>query len=423
MALLIKDLRGMFDCAGFVAKQGRYPRIEDAGFLPGPIDIRVNSFDGLVVEVGACLTADNDDHIVDGADLVATPGFFDSHTHPIFAGSRALEFFQRWNGVSYLEINRSGGGIGKTVRETAQASDEQLLSLLMERLREMRKCGVVVVEAKSGYGTNAQDELRLLRILAKVRSNFSQDIPKLRTTFLGLHTLPPGADEVAFVDAMIGILPEIAEGNLADYVDAFPEFGFFSLEQSVRFIREALHYGLKPKVHADELTDMRAAETFCKLGALSVDHLQRLSAEAIPLLAEVETVATLLPATSLYLGFPYANARALIDQGICVALASDYNPGTAPCLGIGITQLLAASQLKMSAAEILCASTVNGALAMGLDPVSASIQVGTPATSIIFWKVSEAFHDDDPECFLAEVFSSMKKPTAIDMPLMRMTLT
>lgn len=180
-----------------------------------------------------------------------------------------------------------------------------------------------------------------------------------------------------------------------------------------RFVAEAQKYGLQPKIHADEITDMKAAETFCRMGALSVDHLQRISPAASPGMAASNTVATLMPVTSFYLGLSYANARTLIDAGCRVALASNYNPGTAPCVGLRFTQLLAASQLKMSPAEILCASTTNGAMAMGFQASAASIVPGTSIGKIIFWRVSEVFREDNPDDFLAEIFSSMVCPVSI----------
>jgi len=212
---------------------------------------------------------------------------------------------------------------------------------------------------------------------------------------------------------MIGILPLIAKDKLADFVDAFPEVGFFSLEQSVRFVTEAQKYGLQPKIYADEITDMKATETFCRMGALSVDHLQRINQEVIPKLVTSNTVATLMPTTSFYLGLPYANVRTLLDAGCRVALASDFNPGTAPCIGLGFTQLLAASQLKMSPAEILCASIANGAMAIGFKASSTSIAPGTAIEKIIFWRVSEAFRENNPDDFLAEIFYSMICPVPI----------
>lgn len=416
MAVVIKGLRGVFTCTGFVAKGGRWPQLEDAGFLPGPIDIRFDGAYGSLVEMGAYLQCSNQDHVVDGTDLVAMPGFFDSHTHPIYFGNRAPEFFMRWKGASYLDINASGGGIRKTVKDTTAATDDDLLSLLIERFRAMRQRGIVAVEAKSGYAADTAGELRLLRILARARANDAQDMPQVLTTFLGLHALPDGANESAYVDAMISMLPLIAENKLADFVDAFPEVGFFSLEQSVRFVTEAQKYGLQPKIHADEMTDMKASETFCKMGALSVDHLLRINPESIPKLATSNIVATLMPATSFYLGLPYANARTLLNAGVRVALASDFNPGTAPYIGLGFAQLLAASQLHMSPAEILCASVTNGATAMGLQASSASVVSGMSIGKIIFWRVSKVFRENDPDSFLAEIFTSMTCPVSIASP-------
>jgi imidazolonepropionase len=360
--MLIRNLAGLFTCRGFEENGGRHPDISQADFTSGPMDIYIN--DGLIRGVGRNLAVPSDCEITDGSGQIAIPALVDSHTHAVFAGDRSGEFFKRWAGRSYLDIAQSGGGISATQRWTAEASDDELFCTLVDRLSAIQASGVAAVEVKSGYGRNAAEELRLLRIIKAAGARLPS--LKILPTFLGLHALPAGREETEFVNEMIGCLTEVAADGLAVFVDSFPELGFFSLEESLRFSQAARQMGFKLKVHADELSNLGTSGAFVSLGATSIDHLQQIDAATTHGLRSLPTVATLLPATSFYLGLPYANARTLLNAGAKVALATDYNPGTAPNCDLRFTAALAASQLKMTPAEILCGITYNAAQALDL---------------------------------------------------------
>ncbi|MBS1982855.1 MAG: imidazolonepropionase [Bdellovibrionales bacterium] len=405
----ITGLKGIFTGTGFAQKSGRRVQIEDAGFLAGPLDILIDDRTGKVSSIEKSSPLGTHSNSFDGHGLVACAGFVDSHTHALYAGDRAKEYFLRWRGATYVEISQAGGGIHNSTRDTLAPNDLELCAELTAHLRAMLESGTTLAEVKTGYGGDSAGELRLLRTLHRFRAQKVPSIPELRTTFLGLHSLPKGTQETAYVDSMISILSNVQREGLAEYIDAFPEQGFFTLEESVRFVEAGLKLGLKAKIHADEITDMNAAATFSQRGALSVDHLQQINAKAIALLANAPTVATLMPATSFFLGLPYANARKLLDAGCRVALATDLNPGTAPRGDMSFTQLLGASQLKMSAAEILCACTFNGAAAMGLEQERGTLQPGQEADVLLFASQKEA----PPQELLETILLDSAKPNVV----------
>lgn len=374
----IAGLAGIFTGSGFVERDGRRPSFEDCGFVTGPVDIRIDGEAGIVAQIGSDLEALAGEEVLDATGLVALPGFVDPHTHALFGGDRSSEFFQRWSGRSYREIAAAGGGIRRTVEATISLPDESLLAQLRRRLRAMAAGGTTLVEIKSGYSDSADGELRLLRLLRTVRGE--PGLPEVTPTFLGLHALPDGWTESRWVDAVTRILPIVAVAGLALAVDVFPEKGFFSLESTLRFSEAARALGLLVKAHADEMSDLGSAAAFSRIRALSVDHLQWISPEGIAVLADSATVATVLPATSFFLGLPYAGARRLIDAGANVALGTDFNPGTAPVADVQFTNLLAASQLGMTAPEILCASTFNAACALGLGASHGALVPGRVAS-------------------------------------------
>lgn len=386
--MILKNLAGLFSGSGFKKNDGRKPLPADTGFIAGPIDIAIDD-NGKIREVGQSIQSENRESSFDGEGLVATSGFLDSHTHSLFGGSRASEYFLRWRGESYQSIAAAGGGIHNTVRDTTQAQDLDLIAKTERRLHAMLRCGVTTVETKSGYGGDARHEKKQLQLLKEIRQK--SGIPDIKSTFLGLHALPPGRDEASYIDEMISILDEVKNEGLADYVDAFPEKSFFTLEGSLRFARAAKQRGLKVKIHADELSNLESSKSFCEEGALSVDHLQQISEAGIEALVKSRCVATLLPATSFYLNLAYSRSRDLIDRGARVALASDFNPGTAPNSDLGFTLLLAATQLKMSPAEIFCAVTYNAAGALGLDTERGLLEKGMRA-DIALWPVESSRH-------------------------------
>src|SRR5688572_18248114 len=342
--------------------------------------------------------------------MLALPGFIDPHTHAIFAGERSHEYFMRWAGKTYLEITQAGGGIHSTVRAMDQATDAELASSLRARLSHMFRCGATMAEVKSGYAHSAQGELRLLRIINSLRHE--QGIPEIRPTFLALHALPKDRNEDEYVDEMIAILPQIAQEKLATQVDAFPEKGFFTLESSMRFAQAAKSVGLPMKVHADELCDLGSSEAFARFGALSIDHLQHISDSAVTYLGESKTVATMLPATSFFVGIPYANARRLIDAGARVALATDFNPGTAPASDLQLTHMLAASQMKMSAAEIFCASTYSAAASLGLESTHGALIPGRVG-DVLLYQIAKEDQDAQPMALLQQIILSRLAPTRV----------
>lgn len=407
-SMLIQNLAAIFDGSGFVHKDGRRPRQDDCGFRAGPVDILIDAESGRIMRVDRDIRAGSFSR-VDGSGLVALPGFIDPHTHAIFGGERFGEYFMRWAGRTYLQITEAGGGIHSTVGATLEASDDALLESLRLRLREMLARGSTVVEIKSGYANSADGEMRLLRIIKSILDE--ADLPEVRPTFLALHALPAGRDEGQYVDEMIAALERVMLDNLAAHVDAFPEKGFFTLESSMRFAGAARRFGLPAKIHADELTDLGTSAAFIRAGALSIDHLQCINEDAVKLLAESRTVATMLPATSFFVGLPYANARRLVDAGARVAIATDYNPGTAPTSDLQLTHLLAASQMKLSAAEVLCATTYNAAGALGLDATHGAILPGRVGSLVLFDAPKHL--DDDGMGLLYDIILNRIRPKRV----------
>ena len=406
--MLIQNLAGIFDGSGFVKKQGRKPLADDCGFRAGPIDIFIDQTTGRVREVGTNLRGGSFTR-VDGSGLVALPGYIDPHTHTIFGGQRFNEYFMRWAGRTYLEITQAGGGIHSTVRVTQDAGDDELRASLRDRLRQMLACGATTVEVKSGYANSAQGELRLLRLINEVSGG--PELPEVRATFLALHALPKDRDEGEYVDEMIAALETVHAESLAAYVDAFPEKGFFTRESAMHFAQVAQRFGLPAKIHADELSDLGSSEAFARAGALSVDHLQCISGDAVTLLSSSSTVATMLPPTSFFVGLPYANARKLVDAGARVAVATDFNPGTAPAPDLQLTHLLAASQMKLTGAEILCATTYNAAAALGLDQTHGALVPGRMGDVLLFRSLSRVERDGSD--VLQEIFLNRVRPSHV----------
>lgn len=388
--LVFKNLSGVVTLAGAKKKRGRKISHKDLSELVGPVDIAIESISGKIIFIKKTKKENSPINalIKDCSGLWATPAFYDSHTHSLFSGHRSNEFFLRFAGATYQTISENGGGIHNTQNQTLAAIRNQPLDLFSdvgERLKKMFLSGSYSVEVKSGYAPTAQGELEQLRFLKKFFSKKHIARPRIFKTFLPLHALPRAQKEDEFVSQMIALLPTIKQEGLADFADAFPEKGFFSLEQSLRFAKQAKRFGLGLKIHADELSPLGSTEAFVKLGALSVDHLQKVSKKGVTALSESRTVACLLPSTSFFLGLEYANARKLLSAGAQVALASDFNPGTAPEPELGLTMRLAASQLRMTPWEIFCGISLNGAAALGLANLEGSIETGMQ-TGIALWK-------------------------------------
>src|SRR5262245_34001047 len=306
-----------------------------------------------------------DAEIIDSTGKVVLPGFVDSHTHLIFAGARADEFEQRLQGKSYQEIAAQGGGINASVQRVRQTPREELKALARPRLQRMLRFGVTTVEVKSGYGLTPADELKCLEAIADLNAEGPLE---LVPTFLGAHAVPAEFRDHRpdYIRLLLDdMLPEVARGRLAEFCDAFCEAGVFSIEESDRILRRARDLGLRLKLHADELTPLGGAELAVRLGAVSADHLLRVTEAGIDALASSDTVATLLPGTAFFLGVPYAPARTLIERGAAVALASDCNPGTCPTENVPLIGSMACTQMKMLPGEVVAALTLNAAAALG----------------------------------------------------------
>lgn len=384
MKLLYKNLKGAFTGELFKSKNGRKLLPADATHLAGPLHVLVDTESKKILSVGT-------DHVkadkeVDRSGLIATAAFVDSHTHTLFGGSRWNEFFMRWSGAGYAAINAAGGGIRKTFRDTRECSDVQLKEKFLCDVQRMHEEGVRLLEVKTGYGETLEEELRVLKVLKELKTVSS--VPFL-TTFLGLHAIPQHTDESTWTEEAIASLQKIKDEGLAEFVDSFPEQGFFSLEAARKFSEAGKKLGFKIKVHADEITDMGASAMGVAMGVTSIDHLQKISPDALSKLVTSNTVATLLPATSFYLGIDYAPARKILDAGARVALATDFNPGTAPNSSILFTSMLAASQMKFNPAELLCALTYNAAAALGKDDSYGLLMPGY-SSDILFWDLKSS---------------------------------
>lgn len=307
---------------------------------------------------------------VDCARGVLMPALVDSHTHAVFGAPRAAEHEMRAAGMDYMQIARQGGGIHSSVRDVRGRSEKDLLALARGRLRKLAAYGVGTIEVKSGYGLTLDDELKLLRVIRRL----SLELPiRLVPTFLGAHEVPMEYRETSakrreYIDLVIKhMIPAVAAEKLAVFSDVFCETGVYTADESREMLTAARGAGLGIKLHADELTSCGGAELAAQLGATSADHLAAISESGIRALAGSGTVATLLPATMLFLGkTAHAPARRMINAGIPVAIATDFNPGTSPTVGLPLALTLGVSQLRLSAAETIIAATVNGAAALGL---------------------------------------------------------
>jgi imidazolonepropionase len=321
---------------------------------------------------------------IDAAGKVVLPGFVDSHTHLIFAGTREDEFEQRLAGATYQQIAERGGGINATVQRVREASLDELKVLARRRLDRLLQFGVTTAEVKSGYGLTVADELRCLRAVAELNGDGPLE---LVPTFLGAHAVPPEyrSDRDGYLRLLADeMLPAVAGERLAEFCDVFCETGVFSIAESERLLGRARDLGLRLKVHADELTPLGGAELAARLGAASADHLLCVTDRGIDALAGADTVATLLPGTAFFLGAPYAPARRLIDRGVTVALASDCNPGTCPTENLPLVGTMACTQMRMTPAEVVSALTLNAAAAVGRSDRIGSIEPGKQADLVVF---------------------------------------
>ena len=355
---------------------GELPAIENA-FL----EIK----DGKIFNYGKMEELNTDQHqeVFDAKGKSVLPTFCDSHTHIVFAGSREDEFVDKIKGLSYAEIAAKGGGILNSAKRLAKTSEDELFEQAMVRVNEVMHLGTGALEIKSGYGLSLEAELKMLRVIKRIKE--AVNIP-VKSTFLGAHAFPEPYKEnkEAYVKLIIDeMLPAIAEEKLADYIDVFCETGFFDEKLSEQVLNAGAKYGLKAKIHANQLNNSGGVQLGIKTNALSVDHLETLGEEEIKLLGENEIISTLLPSAAFFLRMGFPPARELIDAGAAIALATDYNPGSSPSGNIPLLISLACIQMKMTPEEAFNGATLNGAYAMEVEKEVGSITKGKNANLIL----------------------------------------
>lgn len=321
--------------------------------------------------------------IVDATDRLVFPSFCDSHTHIVYAGSREIEWIDKIKGLSYEEIAKRGGGILNSAKRLEAATEDELFNSAWERLDEMMWLGTGAVEIKSGYGLSVETELKMLRVIKKLKEFHPITI---RATFLGAHAVPAKykGRQTEYVDLIINeMIPVIASEDLADYIDVFCDKGFFTTEDTERICMAGMKYGMRPKLHANELDYSGGVQVGVKYNALSVDHLEYVGKDEIEVLLNSETMPTILPGAALFLGMELSPAREMIEAGLPIALASDFNPGSSPSGNMQFVMSLGCIRYKMLPEEVINATTINTAYAMGVEDELGSIAVGKRANVFI----------------------------------------
>ena len=326
---------------------------------------------------------ENADVVVDATGKIVCPSFCDSHTHLVYANSREHEFVDKIRGLSYEEIAKRGGGILNSAKATAAASENELYDMAQQRLEEAMRLGTGAIEIKSGYGLTTESELKLLRVIRRLKENSPMTI---KSNFLGAHGIPMEyrGHQEDYVDLVINeMIPKVAAEGLADFVDVFCDKGFFTVEDTARILEAGIKYGMRPKIHANEMAISGGVQVGVKYGAISVDHLEQMGDEEIECLKGGETMPTILPGCAFFLNLPLSPARKMIDAGLPVAMASDYNPGTSPSNNMQLILSMACIRYRLTPEEAFNATTINTAYAMGVSNEVGSIAVGKKANFYI----------------------------------------
>lgn len=387
MRILIKNIKELVlvrsDEKEFVsgAEMGKLDRLKDAFLL---IE------NGKIAEYGAMTDLFLPEEmsgrrvkVIDATGRMVFPSFCDSHTHLVYAGSREIEYVDKIKGLSYEEIARRGGGILNSAKRLHETTEIELVAQALERLDEITWTGTGAVEIKSGYGLTTEDELKMLRVIRQLKTLSPLTI---KATFLGAHAIPleyKGRQD-EYVDLIINeMIPMVASEDLADYIDVFCDKGFFTVRDTERILMAGMKYGLRPKIHANELANSGGIQVGVKYGALSVDHLEFTGEEEITCLKNSETMPTILPGAAFFLGMIHAPARKMIDAGLPVAMASDFNPGSSPSGNMQLILSMACVQYRLTPEEALNASTLNSAYAMGVNNELGSLAVGKKANLFI----------------------------------------
>lgn len=383
--LLIKNIKGLVQVGENIPKVIK-------GLEMKNVPILENAFlaleDGEVIAYGLMEDWEGIDdwrdlEIIDASGKYVLPAFCDSHTHVVFAKSREEEFVDRINGLSYEEIALKGGGILNSARRLNEMSEDDLFDQAKVRIEKMKSYGTGAIEIKSGYGLSVEGELKMLRVIKRLKEKCDITI---KATFLGAHAFPIEFKENhrGYIDLIINeMLPQIASEKLADYIDVFCERNYFSVEEMEEILLAGSKYGLIPKVHVNQFSILGGVKKAIELGALSVDHLEEIDEQDIVALKNSECMPTILPSCSHFISIPFGNARLMMENGLPVALASDFNPGTTPTGNLGVVWSLACAKMKMTPEEALNALTVNAAYAMGLSETHGKIALGRKSPILI----------------------------------------
>lgn len=333
----------------------------------------------------------NFDQKINCEGRVVLPSWCDSHTHIVYAGSREKEFVDRINGLSYEEIANRGGGILNSAKKLNETSEDEIFNQSKKRLEEVISLGTGAIEIKSGYGLSVEGELKMLRVIKRLKENYTLPI---KATFLGAHAFPTEFKEnhQGYIDLIVNeMLPKIAAENLADYIDAFLETGYFSVGETQQIMEAGKKHGLRAKIHVNQFTAINGIKACVDYDALSVDHLEIVTDEDIEALKNSNTIAVALPSCSFFISIPYTPARKMMNGGLPIALATDFNPGTTPSGNMNIVVATACIKMKMTPEEAINAATINGAYAMGISATHGSISIGKKANLIITKPISSYY--------------------------------
>ena len=381
MSTIIKNIRSIY---GVYAAAPAFKRGAEMMSLPSIDNAFLEITNGKISDFGPMANCpDRADVTIDANGQYLMPTWADSHTHIVFAGSREGEYIQRIQGVSYEDIAKAGGGILNSAKRLGDTSEEDLYNSAVQRLQEVISMGTGAIEIKSGYGLSYESELKILRVIRRLKEN--HDLP-IKSTFLGAHAIPTsyGTNRRAYIDEVINrMLPQVADEDLADYIDVFCDEGFFTVDETAEIMDAGAKYGLKAKIHANELANSGGVQIGIAHDAVSVDHLEQIEQPEIEALLKSQTIPTVLPSVSFFLNIRYAPARQMIDSGLGIAIASDYNPGSSPSGNVPFLISLACNKMKLHPHEAINAATVNGAHAMELGHKVGSITRGLDANFIL----------------------------------------
>lgn len=367
---------------------------KDMAILPCIKDAYLLMENDVIASFGAMASLPSDmvaDQTIDATGKIVLPTFCDSHTHIVYAGSRELEYIDKINGLSYEEIAKRGGGILNSAKLLHEASEDELYEEALKRVNEMISMGTGAAEIKSGYGLSTEDELKMLRVIKRLKETTPLTI---RATFLGAHAVPANykGRQSEYVDLIVNeMIPAVGEAKLAEFIDSFCDKGFFTCEETERMMIKGAEYGMRPKIHANELALSGGIQIGVKHKALSVDHLEFTEDAEIEVLKGSGTMPTILPGAAFFLGMDYPPARKMIDSGLPIALASDFNPGSSPSGNMKFILSLASVIMKLTPEEGINAATINSAYAMGISDTHGSICVGKRANVMITKAISSLY--------------------------------